>query len=168
MHEYARICVNMPKSASMVFVLRFSISNVVTIEDQGGLGAGAVNLDIPFSILCSSFTITIITKQLIRLFVITQHFLRKFSKRDTITGHCCSEATKTNFAQDTFFLKKKSNGIPSEGINMYNFDLNIFFQKACKFVRDKRLGRVSSCLVLKYKQLTLNCYSHEHTLQSKN
>ena len=51
---------------------------------------------------------------------------------------------------------------------MYNFDLNIFFQKTCKFVSDKRLERVSSCLVLKYKQLTLNGYSHERTLQSKN
>ena len=70
--------------------------------------------------------------------MITQHFLGKFSKRDTITGHCCSQATKPNFAKDTFFLKK-TNVKSSEGINMYNFDLNIFFQKTCKFVRDKRL-----------------------------
>ena len=132
MHEYTRICVNTSKS------FRFTFPHFKCCYHWGpmGLRAGAVNLDIPFSTLCSWFRITIIIKQLIRLFVITQHFLRKFSKRDTITGHCCSQATKPNFAKDTFFLKK-TNAISPECINIYNFDLNIFFQKTCKFVRTK-------------------------------
>ena len=100
--EYTEICVNMPKSAGMVFFY-ISVSNLLlSLRDEGANSTGQESW---FTLtLCSWFRI-IITKQQVVLLVLIQYSPQKFSQRNTITGYCCFQTTKLDFAQNTFFKK---------------------------------------------------------------